>query len=348
MPFANYTKVTRADSDAIYAYLMSVPPVKQPNRPHELRFPFNQRELLVGWRTLYFKEGDYQPDPAQSKEWNRGGYLVQGLGHCSMCHTAVSALGGSRESEAFSGGMIPNQNWYAPSLTSNREAGLGDWSLAEISDLLQAGVSHRGAVYGPMAEVTFNSLQFLNDEDVRAMAVYLKSLPPQGEKRPEPQAQMVAPGTMESGRKLYATWCGMCHGDEGKGFHRDDLARQPDPHGVERGLCAGHAPESATLRHAAVRAPAERRGGRCRGHVHPGGLGQRRNARHRRPGQCAARGAAGVKMQDHESAEDNAVERIVREGPSGTWAVAGVATFLVVLIYFLFYFLAYLPRGAVQ
>ena len=218
MPFANYTKVTRADSDAIYAYLMSVPPVKQANRPHELHFPFNQRELLVGWRTLYFKEGEYQPNAAQSKEWNRGGYLVQGLGHCSMCHTAVSALGGSRESEAFSGGMIPNQNWYAPSLTSNREAGLGDWSLEEISDLLQAGVSHRGAVYGPMAEVTFNSLQFLNDEDVRAMAVYLKSLPPKGQTRPEPQAQMVAPGTMESGRKLYATWCAMCHGDEGKGF----------------------------------------------------------------------------------------------------------------------------------
>jgi mono/diheme cytochrome c family protein len=218
MPFANYTKVTRADSDAIYAYLMSLPPVKQPNRPHELRFPFNQRELLVGWRTLYFTEGEYQPDPKQSAEWNRGGYLVQGLGHCSMCHTAVTALGGSKESEAFSGGMIPNQNWYAPSLTSNREAGLGEWSLQEISDLLQAGASHRGTVYGPMAEVTFNSLQYLSDEDVRAMAVYLKSLPPKGEKRPEPQAQMVAPGTMELGRRIYAAECAMCHGDEGKGF----------------------------------------------------------------------------------------------------------------------------------
>jgi mono/diheme cytochrome c family protein len=218
MPFANYTKVTRADSDAMYAYLMSVPPVKQPNRPHELRFPFNQRELLVGWRTLYFKEGEYQPDPKQDKEWNRGAYLVQGLGHCSMCHTAVSALGGSREAEAFSGGMIPNQNWYAPSLTSNREAGLGEWSLQEIADLLQAGVSHRGAVYGPMAEVTFNSLQYLSDDDVRAMAVYLKSLPPKGEQRPPPQAQMVAPGTMELGRRIYAAQCAMCHGDEGKGF----------------------------------------------------------------------------------------------------------------------------------
>jgi mono/diheme cytochrome c family protein len=217
MPFANYTKVTRADSDAIYAYLMSVTPVRQPNRPHELAFPFNRRELLVGWRTLYFTQGEFQPDPKQSPEWNRGAYLVQGLGHCSMCHTAVTALGGSREQEAFSGGMIPNQNWYAPSLTSNREAGLGDWDLQDIVDLLQTGASKRGAVYGPMAEVTFHSLQYMSDEDVRAMAVYLKSLPQHNEQRPPPQAQLVAPATMELGRQIYAAQCAMCHGDEGKG-----------------------------------------------------------------------------------------------------------------------------------
>ena len=110
MPFASYTKVTREDSDAIYAYLMSVPPVRQKNRPHELRFPYNKRDLLIGWRALYFKEGEYVPDPIQSAEWNRGAYLVQGLGHCAMCHTAINALGGSRESQAFEGGMIPNQN----------------------------------------------------------------------------------------------------------------------------------------------------------------------------------------------------------------------------------------------
>jgi mono/diheme cytochrome c family protein len=218
MPFANYTRVTRADSDAIYAYLMSVPPVKLKNREHELRFPFNNRELLIGWRTLYFNQGEYVPNPQQGADWNRGAYLVQGLGHCSMCHTAVSALGGSREQEAFSGGMIPNQNWYAPSLTSNREAGLGEWSLEEIGDLLQAGVSHRGAVYGPMAEVTFNSLQYQSDADVRAMAVYLKSLPPKGEARPPPQAQLVQPATMELGRRIYTAQCVMCHGDNGKGF----------------------------------------------------------------------------------------------------------------------------------
>ncbi|MFL6663014.1 MAG: c-type cytochrome [Rhizobacter sp.] len=218
MPFASYTKVTRADSDAIYAYLMSVPPVHQPNRKHDLRFPFNNRDLLIGWRTLYFKEGEYVTDSKQSEQWNRGGYLVQGLGHCAMCHTAINALGGSSESKAFEGGMIPNQNWYAPSLTSNREAGLGNWDIKDIADLLQVGISHRGTVYGPMAEVVYNSLQYLSDADAEAMAVYLKALPQRdSEPPPTSQARLVSPAVMELGRKVYEKQCAVCHGDEGKG-----------------------------------------------------------------------------------------------------------------------------------
>jgi mono/diheme cytochrome c family protein len=219
MPFANYTKVTREDSDAIYAYLMSVLPVRRENRPHELRFPFNKRDLLLGWRTLYFREGEFEPNPKQSAQWNRGAYLVEGLGHCSMCHTAVNRLGGSSESQAFEGGMIPNQNWYAPSLNSNRESGLANSDVQDIADLLQVGASKRGAVYGPMAEVVYNSLQYLTDEDSMAMAVYLKSLPPRDSTPPPPsQARMVDPSVMELGRKIYAQQCAICHGDEGQGF----------------------------------------------------------------------------------------------------------------------------------
>lgn len=218
MPFASYTKVTREDSDAIFAFLQSLPPVRQKNRPHELKFPFNDRKLLIGWRTLYFKEGEFQPDVKASKQWNRGAYLVQGLGHCAMCHTSINALGGSKQSKAFEGGMIPNQNWYAPSLTSNREAGLGDWPLQEIADLLQVGVSHRATTYGPMAEVVYNSLQYLTDEDAMAMAVYLKSLPQRDAEAPPTRGQrLVDPGVMESGRKVYAARCAVCHGAEGVG-----------------------------------------------------------------------------------------------------------------------------------
>jgi mono/diheme cytochrome c family protein len=218
MPFASYTKVTRADSDALFSYLQSVTPVRQKNRPHELKFPFNNRDLLIGWRTLYFREGEYQPDPKESAQWNRGAYLVQGLGHCAMCHTAINALGGSSESKAFEGGMIPNQNWYAPSLTSNREAGLGDWPVQEIADLLQVGASHRATTYGPMAEVVYNSLQYVSDDDAMAMAVYLKALPRRdSETPPTSQARLVDPAVMELGRKVYAVQCAVCHGDEGKG-----------------------------------------------------------------------------------------------------------------------------------
>lgn len=220
MPFAAYTKVTRQDCDAIFAYLKSVPPVRQPSRPHDMRFPYNNRSLLIGWRTLYFKEGEYQPDTTKSAEWNRGAYLVQGLGHCSMCHTPINALGGASEAAAFEGGLIPMQNWYAPSLTSNREAGLGEWKIEDIVDLLQAGISDRGAVYGPMAEVTYNSLQYLSDDDVRAMAVYLKSLPPRETSNPEPEnSPLTAEATQmfSEGRRIYDRDCGNCHGASGLG-----------------------------------------------------------------------------------------------------------------------------------
>jgi mono/diheme cytochrome c family protein len=218
MPFGSYTKVTRPDSDAIFAYLKTIPPVRQPNRPHNLKFPYNNRSLILGWRTLFFREGEFKPNPNQSEEWNRGAYLVEGLGHCGMCHTAINALGGSSESEAFQGGLIPMQNWYAPSLTSNKEAGLGDWSIEEISDLLRTGVSARGAVYGPMAEVVYNSLQYLTDADTRAMAIYLKSL-----SQPIPQAPASKVPTAENrlllslGKTVYDTQCASCHGAQGEG-----------------------------------------------------------------------------------------------------------------------------------
>ncbi|MGF6662378.1 mono/diheme cytochrome c family protein [Paraburkholderia atlantica] len=216
MPIAQYTKVTREDSDAIYAYLQSILPVPQPNRPHELKFPFNQRELLIGWRTLYFREGAYQPNPTRSVEWNRGAYLVEGLGHCTMCHTRINMLGGSSRSEEFAGGLIPVQQWYAPSLTSDKDGGLGDWSIKDIVDLLQAGLSERGAVYGPMAEVTYHSLQYLSDDDVKAMAVYLKALPDNTGRKNGPSA---ATDTKVFGRgaQVYSDKCAVCHGSDGKG-----------------------------------------------------------------------------------------------------------------------------------
>ncbi len=221
MPFPAYTKVTRADSDAIFAYLSSLKPINQPNRENELRFPYNNRSLLIGWRTLYFNEGEYLPDPARGKEWNRGAYLVEGLGHCSTCHTAINALGGSSDAKAFAGGLIPMQNWYAPSLTLNKEAGLGEWPIEEISALLKSGQSRRGAVYGPMAEVVHNSLQYLTDADVRAMAVYLKTLPERSEASAQGTARgatQVSASVLARGHSIYAERCESCHQASGAGL----------------------------------------------------------------------------------------------------------------------------------
>lgn len=219
MPFASYTKVTRADSDAIFAYLKTIPSVNQKNRPHDLRFPYDNRQLILGWRTLYFTEGEYKNDATKSAEWNRGAYLVEGLGHCGMCHSPINALGGTSQSDAFKGGLIPMQNWYAPALTSNREAGLGDWSMKDIADLLKSGISMRGVVYGPMAEVVHNSLQYLTDEDIRAMGVYLKSI---AEPSPRPQPVSSLPSAESSllvslGKTVYDARCASCHGAQGEG-----------------------------------------------------------------------------------------------------------------------------------
>jgi mono/diheme cytochrome c family protein len=220
-PFTSYTKVSRADSDAIYAYLRSIPPVHEPSRPHELKFPFNNRNLLIGWRTLFFREGEYKPDPTKSVEWNRGAYLIEGLGHCGMCHTSINAMGGPVNSAAFAGGLIPLQNWYAPSLTSNKEAGLGDWDIKEISSLLKTGVSERGAVFGPMAEVVHNSLQYMSDEDIHAMSTYLKTIP-QKDEAPEhlqlETSQQFGSELLKQGQKIYADNCAKCHAENGLGM----------------------------------------------------------------------------------------------------------------------------------
>ncbi|NIA57102.1 c-type cytochrome [Massilia sp. TW-1] len=212
-PYPNTTKVTRDDADALYAYLRSLPPVRQPNRAHALRFPYDSQAVLAGWRLLYFKPGVYAPQPARGADWNRGAYLVDGLGHCGACHSPRNGLGatGSR----LSGGAIPMAGWYAPALDADDEAGLGQWDRAHIVQLLRTGVAPRGAVFGPMAEVVGRSLQYLTEADAGAMATYLKSLPPE----PTPRRAGTPPpdDVMKAGRTLYAHHCADCHGTDGRG-----------------------------------------------------------------------------------------------------------------------------------
>jgi mono/diheme cytochrome c family protein len=224
-PYTSYTEVTREDSDALYAYLQSLPAVEQANRPHEVRFPYNLQAALAVWRALYFRPGVYKPDASRPAEWNRGAYLVQGLGHCAACHAPRNALGATSDGLDLAGGLIPLQNWYAPSLSSPHEAGVADWNRDEIIALLRNGVSPRASVTGPMADVVLRGTQYLSTEDLGAMATFLKDLPvthAADAAKETKEAGAAAPRTAanandERGLKLYAQHCAQCHGDDGKG-----------------------------------------------------------------------------------------------------------------------------------
>lgn len=211
-PYTNYTRITRDDADALYAYFQTVPAVNQPNQPHQLRFPYNQQIALAVWRALYFKPAVFREETGQSIAWNRGAYLVQGLGHCSACHSARNPLGASA-GESLSGGMLPAQGWYAPALNAR-----GDWQQEHLAALLKTGTSPRATVFGPMAEVVRESLQYLNDSDINAMAVYLKSLPPGTPPKPfERETSPEAVAFLNAGARLYEKHCVDCHGANGSG-----------------------------------------------------------------------------------------------------------------------------------
>lgn len=215
-PYPNYTHVTRTDADAMYHYLRAMPAVDRANKPHQLRWPYRTQAALAAWRALYFSPGEHEDDRGQSAEWNRGAYLVRGLGHCSACHTTRNALGAGGDMMDLSGGLIPMQNWYAPSLAAPAEAGVAQWETRHIEQLLGTGVSPRATVLGPMAEVVLQGTQYLNAADLRAMAVFLKALP-QAPALEQNAASTPSTAVAERGAKLYGQHCAACHGDHGEG-----------------------------------------------------------------------------------------------------------------------------------
>lgn len=213
--YTSFTKVTRADALAIFAYLKSLPPTKREPSPLGLKFPYNVRSSLLAWRTLYFKPGVFERDTNQSAAWNRGAYLVQGLGHCNECHAPRNALGAMDKHGQLTGGQIPQMHWYAPDLSTRAGGGLEGWNTQDIVDLLKRGQSAKGAAFGPMAEVVHNSTQYMNDADLSAVATYLQALPPRNA-HGSPAAHVVA-SNHASGESIYARQCTQCHGSDGEG-----------------------------------------------------------------------------------------------------------------------------------
>jgi len=217
-PYPHYTEVLREDVDALFDYLRSVPPARERRRAHELRFPYDTQLALAVWRALYFRPGVYEPDRARPADWNRGAYLVRGLGHCGACHAARNPLGASPDSDTLGGGLIPMQGWYAPSLASKREAGVQDWPSGSVVALLTTGVTPRASVLGPMAEVVYASTQHLTLQDATAIATFLKSLPDPSIDTPRAAPAEPTPQQMERGRAIYDDRCAGCHGANGEGW----------------------------------------------------------------------------------------------------------------------------------
>jgi mono/diheme cytochrome c family protein len=214
MPYTYYTKLTRDDVIAIRAYLDTVQPVRNLVQANQLPFPFNQRETMVGWNALYFTPGEFKPDPGKSAEWNRGAYLVEGAEHCGLCHTPKNAMGGDENSQAMQGSAL--QSWYAPNTTGNRRVGIGDWTVDDIVLYLKTGRNRYDIASGPMADMVTHSTSHLTDADLRAIAVYLKDLPPGGGVLPQPVAAQDP--AMQRGEAIYNERCAACHTVAGEGI----------------------------------------------------------------------------------------------------------------------------------
>jgi len=238
MPYTSYARLSQEDLLALYAYFMQgMEPVHNPNHPTQLSWPLSMRSLMAVWNALYLKKAEYATDPNKSASWNRGAYLVQGLGHCGGCHTPRGVLsqekaGSEKDGRQYLAGAALD-NWHASPLTGDRETGLHAWSKDEIVEFLRTGRTERVAALGVMAEVVGKSTQYLTDQDLMAIAEYLKSLPPsndegQGNADSAMQAGAASAATHAlragdtgmRGSRVYLDNCNACHRSDGSGANR--------------------------------------------------------------------------------------------------------------------------------
>jgi mono/diheme cytochrome c family protein len=211
-PYPYFTRMSRADTDAIYAYLMTLKPLRKTTPPNKLPFPFNIRGLIGVWNALNFTEGQFQPNAMKSAEWNRGAYIVTGPGHCGACHTPKNLLGGDERDKGLSGGNL--DNWFAANLTQDRRSGIDAWTVDDIVGYLKNGRNARATASGSMQEVAIYSTSHMSDADLTAIATYLKDQTAGGGDREAPAPQMAA---MRAGEAIFVDVCTACHRSEGKG-----------------------------------------------------------------------------------------------------------------------------------
>jgi mono/diheme cytochrome c family protein len=241
-PYPYYTKVTRQDTDAIYDYLRTLAPVSNSVNRRTLPFPFSIRTAMLGWNALFFSPGNLAPDPARSEEFNRGAYLVEGLGHCGACHTPLNALGANKADQFLQGNRI--DDWTAPNITNDAQTGLGKWSVDEIVQYLRTGQTRTSLASGPMKEVVEKSTSKMGDADLKAITVYLKERGAAG--APAPAPLPASDPQMRIGEAIFTDTCSACHTRNGEGVEHifprlsgNAIVRQDDPTTLVRIILTG-------------------------------------------------------------------------------------------------------------
>ncbi len=229
MPYPSYAKVHDDDIAALYAYFMKgVAPVSQANRAPDIPFPLNMRWPLALWNLVFLDKAVYRDKDGHDAAWNRGAYLIQGLGHCGSCHTPrgiafqEKALDESHDAY-LSGGVL--DGWFASNLTGDMNVGLGRWSDADLTVFLKTGANRHATAFGSMTDVINHSTQGLSDQDLAAMTTYLKSLPaargtgaPAYAYDPKTTVALLAHPATDAGAKVYTAYCMHCHGTDGRAF----------------------------------------------------------------------------------------------------------------------------------
>ena len=260
MPYPAYTKMSDDDVLAIRAYLATVAPVNNPVISNRLPFPLNIRLSMVFWNGLNFTPGRYQPNMQKSAEWNRGAYIVEGAAHCGTCHTPKTLLGGDKAADALAGATL--QGWFAPDLTNDSRKGIGSWSKDDLVQYLKTGANNWTLASGPMAEAVTHSTSQMTEEDVSAIATFLKdSGAPSSASKPVPVS--ANDDTMRAGAAIYKDSCAVCHKDAGTGetylFPRlagSALVQSADPTTLARVVLQGTRAVSTSGRPTAPAMPA--------------------------------------------------------------------------------------------
>ena len=249
MPYTAYRQMSDADMHDLWAWFSVQPPVNHAiDENAGMNFPYNIRLAMAGWNLLFFDNRAFQPQSAQDDAWNRGKYIVDGPAHCSVCHTARNALGGEISSQYLQGGSLGS--WYAPDISPNPHAGIGKWSNEQIADYLKTGSNGESVAAGPMAEAVEHSTQYFNDQDLQAIATYLRSLP--ASPTAKPTAFVMDKARHDEAALRYEVDCSACHGLSGEGISgmvptfAGNSAMQNDPTNMIHALLEGaRAPHTA-------------------------------------------------------------------------------------------------------